>query len=258
MYLDYAKFMELTNVRRMGVAKCGSNGRPATKNGLNKITEPFFAMREQSDAEHVFGTMLLATLLSDYYPEQFPRADERDYLLTMLYHELGEVASGDVPDDGTRDNRSQDQKEFDFIRGFLTSHYPTTAGAEKLALYSAFLNKDSDIGRNAFLIDKVDAILFNLYLESCGRAGSINWRIKHFGSKPAKGRTLSDKECVEITGSDKPADVWLCALVYNSDAIKYPTFSIFKEIIQSAAFVVRGETMRWFDNFNYKKEIFTP
>ena len=259
LYLSYSTFMRLQNVRRMGVAKCGSNGRPSTKNGLKKITEPFFRNREQSDAEHVFGTVVLVSLLSDYYPDKFPKEDEIKYFSTMLFHELGEAEGGDIPDDGTRNNQNQDLEELAFVENFLTGCFPPKAKDEKLSLYCGFLEQNDNIGKNAFLIDKFEAILYNLFLEEERRAGSISWRTKHFGHKLPKGQTLSDDDCAKETGSDLPADNWLYALVTKTpEVMSYPAFEVFREIVQSAAFIVRGEEMDWFNAYRYKRNIYTP
>jgi len=258
LYEAYATFMSLANVRRMGFAKCGSNGRPLRRKGLNEITEPFFKMREQSDAEHTFGTMVLAFLLPIFYPDTFTKEDTLAYIATMLHHELGEVVCGDIPEDGTRINASQDKQELSFLKKFLSEYYPREAAEENLTLYRGFLDKNTEIGRNAFLIDKTDAVLYNLFLEQSGRPGSIKWRTEHFGCKTAEG-VIGDSECAEITKSDLPSDNWLCSLVSNTkEVLTYSDFVIFREIIQSAAYVVRGGEMDWLKSFHYESKKITP
>ena len=260
LYLLYVHFMKLCNVRRMGVAKCGSNGRPTTKRGLRKLVEPFFGKnREESDGEHVYGTVVLTSLLPDYYPDKFPKETEQKYFSTMLYHELGEGASGDIPADGTRDDEVQDQKELNYVKNLLDNYATDKARNEKMPLYRDFLEQKDVVGRNSFLIDKFEAILFNLFLEQQGRPGSISWRTKHFGQKLSKDQGLTDEEIAEITGSDLPADNWLCRLlITNPEVMSYPAFEVFREIVQSAAVIVRGEEMKWLNEYHYKKTYYTP
>ncbi len=258
-YQSYTDFMKLNEVRRIGVAKCGSNGRPTEKEELIRLTEAFFDNREESDGEHVFGVDTLVLLLPYYYPNEFPKENRDTYFVTMHFHELGEAKGGDVAADGTRDDEVQDQKERNYIVHLMDDHM-IEAKSEVLPLYDDFLEQKGTIGKNSFLIDKFEAILFNLYLESQGRAGSIAWRMENFFDHDLTDqRILNDKECAEITKSDLPADNWLCRLLITKPEVEsYPAFEVFRETVQSAAFAVRGKEMSWLDNFRYKREVYTP
>lgn len=238
---SYYTVMDQYRVRRMGVAECGSNGR--LLKFFTKI-EPFFKNREQSDAEHCFGAIFLAHYIINNYKIIDPEK-EVYVLIVLLLHELGEGKSGDVADDGRRDGIKKDKEEFEIVENFISTYFSEYATI-LMPFFKDFFDKSGEFGEFVHMIDKLEAVLFNLYLERNKRTGSIKWKLRRCKFLRIKG-PFRDPENVKITKSDRPADVWACgyASSVNKDKCVTASYHIFLEIMQSAAFCVRGEEMAW-------------
>ncbi len=239
VYLAYRTQTLLCNVQRTGVSLCGVNG-PAPD---IKTYTGFFENRMQSDAEHCNGMHILLSLIHDFYPEIIGPVMYSQYDFIIDVHELGELPTGDLPDDGSRDNEKKDREELEFIQNYLNSTYDEFTAKQKYSLVLDFVNKTTAFGGTAYFLDKFDAIFRNFVYEYEGRCG-------HLMTKEREGRlTEKDRHDIEICGTDTIADCWLCGLLCNPVVYNFPAaLRVFIEIAQSAAVVERGYEMDWIND----------
>lgn len=233
----FKAFAELIYVKRGGL--------PRFKNFENYDTSnPFFDERPQSDLEHCANGAFLVMLLKIFYGEEL-ELDDSEYSnvnFAVLTHELGEALHGDIPDDGTRDNQKVDKEEQDYTVDLLWKNLPADIRVKYIAIRVGFDERQDHCGQVSICVDKLEAILFNLFDEySTLNSGKIPEYHK-------KNMTEKDLESIKITGSNHPADMWFCGFI-ASPARNYPFFGTIVEIIQSAAYAVRGEIMGWVDDY---------
>lgn len=243
-YLAFRWQVLLCNIKRMGFALCGVND-PDGHEPAEVQKNPRFEYRAESDAEHCNGMYIILNLLYDFYPEIVGPTRFADLSFIISIHELGELPTGDIPDDGNRDEEAKDANEMEYIRNYLHLVYGEAGGEEKLKLYKQFVDKSTDLGMVARLIDKFSAIYRNFVYEYEGRPGSLAYR------KERGNLSLRDANNRECTGSDLCADNWLFGLLLNEDIANFKYTKYFVEIAQSAAAIEReGREMLWIkENF---------
>ena len=240
-----AKEGQTTTIR----SGCGLHGiYPYDKNHPHDFT------RSESDAEHVFGCIMLAMNVMEIFPYLIPVERRYEVIRCLAVHELGENDTGDVPDDGARDNAKKDADEYEYVRNYLSCWDITSAGAggdliypqcmksvsaqQILKVFREMQEKSTELGRFIYCVDKTEAILQNLIYETQGRTGSFEGKKKF-----VKEMSERDRMEVEATKSDKVADNWAYGFYDRCRNIEY--FDIFFSIIRAAAKDVRGEDFNW-------------
>ena len=245
-YQAYKELYKLRNVKRVGFILGNCYGEEEQK-ALQQKGGGFFNNRPQSDQEHCDGCKIIVMLLDMIYPEvMIPKPGEtlsygydrfRLLLRGASEHELGENATGDVASDGTRDEKKKDEEELWYVILWLYLCFDKKTAKLGVRLFKEMQEKSTDIGKLLFLIDKIDAVLYNLLLEEEGHTGYIT-------AKPYV--TELDRKAIEATGDDRNAGVWLYnTLATTPQLLDFELTPIFLEIVQSAALEVRGEEMDW-------------
>ena len=203
------------------------------------LGNPFDFARPESDLEHVGGVCYLVRFFNVFYPELIPDEMLSDFLLWAEFHEVGEIESGDKQDDGTRDEEAKDREEMEFLKK-ITEYFPTKTRKKVISLFEQFQKKDTDFGKMAFFIDKLEAVLSGLIYESQGRPGSYNNK-----REKIKKPSFNDRLNMEITGSTSIPDMWGCNIVLRARKYHFKHLSAFIEIMQAGAVDVRGKEMDW-------------
>ena len=152
-----------------------------------------------------------------------------------LCHDVGEVKSGDIPDDGSVLHSNKDEQErviFGEAMQFLPSSYYASAQTG----YWHFQNKDTHNGKAIYVLDKLEAVLTLLFYEKHGCVGMLTAKNK---------LTEADRYYVYMTESEKAADCWAVHLYAHirdlPRSIKNPAL----ELLDVAVRDVRGEPFRW-------------
>lgn len=240
IFLAYDERMQLCNVKRSGVDLTGVND-PGWLRPKDEPFVPFFTNREQSDAEHCFGMITLIYLISRFYPEIVGPSEFFNYISGAINHELGEIPTGDIPDDGSRNNELKDASEKAYIKQSLEATYGEDGAKADFILFLQLVSRGTDFGMTLYLFDKFEAVLRNLSFEKEGRPGSLIYKCKH------TGLGLKDSGDIDITNTDSIADNWLCGLLLNDDVRKFKFTKYFVGIVQAASLIVRGHRMAWID-----------
>lgn len=198
-----------------------------------------FYRRSESILEHQAKLAWLASAFISNFPAYF--GGERFYtvpfdiwmrITVALTHDVGEVEIGDILDDGNPDHDAKDEAELEAFRKILIAYSPT-AQYEVLQLFKAFQNKKSHEAMALAALDKAEAILTILLLESKGLWGRISAK-----AQPSE----LDLRFSKLTGSDLAADIWYMHMQERS-TVGFPPdiMEPVTTLLSIAARDVRGE-----------------
>lgn len=147
------------------------------------------AKRLESDADHIYQTMLLASVIT----REFEIDVDMGRLLEMLlFHEVGEIVYGDVAmvEDGYKEFKQHERvgakKVFDVLSDETSEYY--------YSLWKEMDEKSTPLGKLAYLIDKIDAVIkAGLYEEKFGIEGLFDEFYSHQKEKKNfEGSKLED------------------------------------------------------------------
>lgn len=199
--------------------------------------------RAESVTEHTLGTMTLIELMEIFYPDEgSPEIYARCKRL-MRFHDLGETAAGDTPDNGTRDKAATNLAECACLTKNIL-HLPDKARTDILRDFEIFNESPQKLAGEELkvhelckLADKTDAILRGLVYEQHLHCG-------HYANVPEGTGSKRESEYAKIMNSDKLVDIFLAGFI--KDYHQYSYFPIFLDIIRAAIIDVRS---KWYDNW---------
>lgn len=164
-----------------------------------------FYRRSESTLEHQAKTAWLASAFMSNFPDFFGieltfNFTMGDWLVitTALCHDVGETAIGDIPDDGNSLHDTKDEAEHAVFKDFIKA-YGYADQRRLLELFESFQKRDYNPARALYALDKVEAVLTLLLLESVGIKGSIEMK---------NNPTSRDSFFAKAIGSDLAADIW--------------------------------------------------
>lgn len=199
--------------------------------------------RAESVTEHTLGTMTLIELMEIFYPDEgSPEIYARCKRL-MRFHDLGETAAGDTPDNGTRDKAATNLAECACLTKNIL-HLPDKARTDILRDFEIFNESPQKLAGEELkvhelckLADKTDAILRGLVYEQHQHCG-------HYSNAPEGTGSKRESEYEKVMNSDKLVDIFLAGFI--KDYHQYSYFPIFLDIIRAAIIDVRS---KWYDNW---------
>ena len=216
--------------------------------GVAKITNDSldlnstFRRRSESILEHQAKVAWLATAFISNFPGYF--GEQNNFvsplniwflITTALCHDVGETASGDIPDDGNPLHDTKDGDELAVFKRFVSA-YAFNERRGLVELFEAFQDKTSRPGQALYALDKLDAVLTHMVLESHGVYGLISSK---------KNPTERDLQCAKQVGSDAAADVWGVQMFSKLEdfpaEVVQPAFTM----LSVASLDVRGEEFPW-------------
>ncbi len=189
LWRNYEKFTDLTYVMRGGFIVSKMYRKP---------TEEELHFRPESVAEH---SARVANLLSEimlYCPEAFSSYDKLAVMKVILDHDIGEIITGDIPDDGSPAHDAKAQTELDAIREFYAG-IPESAESLLLTYHQQFEDANTFLGQMLRMVDKVDAIGRLILYEKMGIYGNI------YDKEPP---SAMDVKFAEEIGTGNCTDVW--------------------------------------------------
>ena len=237
----YQLFASTSAVRRKGYELVGMTSM--TPNGVPEV-EDSFVIRGESDLEHQAKVAWLTSAFIGCYGNDFFQLYEPNSCAELwsvftvaLNHDIGEVATGDVPDDGSEAHDTKNEQErivFGNMLRYLPAEYSIPAQLD----YWAFQDLDGHNGRAIYALDKLEAVLTLLLYEKHGCRGMITAKVE-----PSE----ADKYYMRVTRSETAADCWaahLCAHIRKfPDSIKRPILAL----LDAAVLDVRGEPFLWWN-----------
>jgi len=235
----YQLFATTSAVRRKGIELVGMTA--PTPDGVPEPQDALY-LRGESDLEHQAKVAWLVAAFVGCYGNNFFQLYEPNssielwsVMMTALCHDVGEVAMGDVPDDGSEEHNAKLEKEravFGDMLRFLPADYSIPLQLD----YWFFQDLDGHNGRAIYALDKLEAILTLLYYEKHGCTGRISSKLEP---------TEADKYYMRVTRSDTAADCWaahMCAHIRKfPESIKCPVLAL----LDTAVLDVRGVPFSW-------------
>lgn len=199
--------------------------------------------RQESLSEHSLGTMTLLRLLSDFYPEIISGELLLRCLDFMRYHDLGETEYGDIPDNGRRDSRLADAREF-FSLARKLAFLPEYRRDQILRDFEIFnqspdqLNGIDQVFQSLCkLTDKSDAILRGLIYENKGHRGNL----RHV---PREIKTTGEQYYANIMQDSSLVAVFTASFIDKHHRSFF--FPVFFDILRASIIITRTE---WFRNW---------
>ena len=173
--------------------------------------------RGESDAEHAYGVAVLAVLLSRFIPNL--NIDLNDIFLA-LFHDTTENGTGDMPDDGNRDEEEKKRIEKTAYTQTVDLLPVDYSDLQKIK-FSYFQERLGFSGSLMFALDKMEAVLQCLIYESYGKKGDLAAK-----KNPSKRDLLHSR----LSGSNNMTEIWLYGLLLNTPHNEeiFPLFQIAK------------------------------
>lgn len=215
-----------TGFARLGIYPCAMDGRVEDR-------------RSESVMEHVGGTLILANAISMFCPELLTEMELLRCVRLLLCHEVGEAETGDIPDDGRRNELQKDQAELEAMTRYCRN-FSLSYEMEAVHDFIEFQNKSSPFAQVVYCIDKLEAVLQGLIYEQDGRGGDLS-------DNAAVVESLSeqDKLYMSRTGSMMLVDNWSA---HFFDLVRgFKCAPTFVKILQAAVEDVRGEWFAWYE-----------
>lgn len=192
-------------------------------------------VRFESVLEHSAGVAHLVEDMATWFPKLFPDVDMARKL--ALKHDIGELYTGDIADDGRPEHDQKERDEQAVFLEWLMNTQPEDTWEDTYQFYLEFQDKSTPRGQALYAADKLEAILQLLNYERCGWYGDVSLK-----NPP----TEQDLKSSEITGTFNPTDVW----AYHFKTIVWdqlnPEITLpFICVLDSAVTDVRGEWFPW-------------
>lgn len=243
IWKGYKFFAQGALVPRIGYELVGT---ASTTDPDESITDRF-RLRGESIMEHSAKVAYLCSAFMSHFPgifEDAPPFDdglrEHDAWLVStisLLHDVGEVAVGDIPDDGNPMHDIKDELERNTFDCCMAPAYPREEYLPLRVAYADF-QEHRGFGQVIFALDKLEAILCLVWLEQYEIYGSVY-------DKPTT--TAQDIHYASLTGTPCATDCWAA---HSKDRLRdLPpklTHHIF-ELLRVAVLDVRGEWFDWWD-----------
>lgn len=216
------------------------------------IAERFYR-RGESILEHTSKLAYLCSTFSSNFPggfnalnpftDRFYKSDSgiiEDWLIfaVALTHDIPEVFTGDIPDDGSRAHADKDEIERMLYEEKIAPAYSHEDYMLIREFFNSFQNHDTPAGRALYCLDKLEAVLQLLWLERYEAYGLITAKLSPTGQ---------DIHYMKLTGTPCATDCWAAHL---KDRIKdFPT-AITRHIygvLYVAVMDIRGEWFPWWN-----------
>lgn len=206
-----------------------------------------FYKRGESILEHQAKMAALYDLFISNFPGYFGGLSELTsnrgrftwfLSLVSLFHDVGELDIGDIPDDGSKDHAAKDESEFNTFSNFVELGF-VKADADPLKCYfSGFQEHRRDTGRALYALDKLEAVLTLAHLEMKGLSSNIDAR---------SDVTTQDLRYQKFASTSCILDCWAVHLKKSIDSfpdtIKEPVYAVLKAAMND----VRGKFFDWWE-----------
>ena len=195
---NYYTYCETSFCERGGTIACGV--LPSIKHKDDPFLynkKPEFVSEHQGRAAFLLGQILMN------YPELTDPRTWFSQLMLVLCHDVGEYKYGDLLDDGSGNGNKYFQEMKDEEAEIMTEffkNFPSRYSAEMLEMIKQFEDYTGGAPLLDKMVEKLDAVLFQLFLYTKSVVGNVNWKQPH-----PSGRDL---RYAKLVGSPRAIDVW--------------------------------------------------
>lgn len=243
IWRGYKYFAESAFIMRSGYRMMGmtESDLGVDEHGIAKT----FWRRGESVLEHSAKVAYLCSVFLKCFPSCFVSQEtglvemsftDWSLMTTALLHDAGEIAIGDIPDDGNALRATKDARERKFFEREVASVYPEMSMWLLMENYDSFQKKNTLAGWMLYALDKLEAVLYLLWLEQYEMYGLIT-------AKPLP--TMQDKDFMQMTGTPCATDCWAAHLKVHLKKAPREVRSRVYGVLRAAAIDVRGEMFEW-------------
>lgn len=197
IWQNYYTYCETSYVQRGGTIACGLLP-PLVLNG-----EFPYDKKPELVSEHQGRSAFLLGMILMNYPDLTDKEAWFLQLMFLLCHDVGEYKNGDILDDGTmngNDILEAKRQEEEAILDDFFCNFPERYSlqmAEIAPLFEGYVGGYPLLDK---LVEKLDAVLFQLFLYTKGIVGDVRRKSPH-----PSGRDL---RFAKLIGSTRAVDVW--------------------------------------------------
>lgn len=199
IWRNYYIYCESSYCMRGGTIACGVLPR------LKGFEDPssYYDKKPEFVSEHMGRSAFLLGQILMNYPDLTDKDTWFSQMMFLLCHDAGEYKNGDLLDDGSlKDSdeflRAKDEEMETLDEMFC--NFPSRYSMEMCNMLPKFEEYSGTHELLDKMVEKLDAVLFQLFLYSRGVVGNVKWK------KPyPSGRDL---RFADIVGSPRAVDVW--------------------------------------------------
>lgn len=172
----------------------------------------------------------------------------REIIEAVRRHDLPENITGDIPDNGERDEGLKSVFEHSYHKHFghyIVNPYSSEFNKKVNELLLQMEKKDTTLGRLLYSADKTAAIIIVLYYDSINKSPRLN-----LDNQLATSRDLAEMKLCDyrIRNSCRASEMWTIDFLKARELNKYDDYGFFTAIIVMYTLVVKGEWYNWRKN----------
>ncbi|MBQ3271394.1 HD domain-containing protein [Candidatus Saccharibacteria bacterium] len=194
---NYSMYCETSFIERGGTVACGVLPSLKTRDTFPYDKKPEFVSEHQGRAAFLLGQILMN------YPDL---TDQKTWFLQLMFvlcHDVGEIKNGDILDDGSvvddAELQAMRREEEELLDDFFCN-FPERYSLQMAEIAPLFEDYVGGYPLLDKMVEKLDAVLFQIFLYSKGVKGDVRRK------KPHPSRR--DMRFAEIIGSSSAIEVW--------------------------------------------------
>ena len=168
----------------------------------------------------------------------------REIMEAARMHDLPENVSGDVPDNGNRDNEAKDREEAEFYYNYTRSYTrgKTKFGDNVLSLLLQMRNPNSPTGRLLYMADKTAALLITLQYDEVSLPPTMD-----YNNPLASERDKKEMELCDYKENDKyrASEMWAIDYFKMRRISDQDDYGFFTAIVVMRTLEVNGKWYSW-------------
>lgn len=239
---DSAYFLNITHriieiAKNATILRCGNN--------IGHLTDLRTAF--ESDSAHTNLVRALVNYAFDFvygWGKDSPTYTRREVDEAVLIHDLPENDTGDMPDNGTRDEQQKLKKDSQYFDSFLGLYDSSEAKAcsHIKRLLKEMDEKSTEEGRIVYLADKTAAIIMMLCYDNLGL-----YPFARPGDKDVSDINRAEMKFCEIKYRDGflLSEVWTNDFLFARELTRYDDTGFFTALIIMSTLHVHGKWYEW-------------
>lgn len=235
-----AQIAESSFVPRSYIHYYGISEEPLTNESVSAHTNLVLALVEEA-LDYYYGANFGDP--GSKWPRTIDGYTRREILEAARLHDLPENASGDIPDNGNRDNAAKDREEANYFFDYTRS-YPkdkTKFADNVMSLLLQMRNQHSPTGRLLYMADKTAALLITLQYDEVSLPPTMEFDNPAASERDKKEMALCD---YKDGGRSRASEMWAIDFFKMRRISDQDDFGFFTAIIVMRTLEVNG---KWYD-----------
>ncbi|MBR3252468.1 HD domain-containing protein [Candidatus Saccharibacteria bacterium] len=178
------------------------------------------------------------------WPETADGYSYRDVMEVVRLHDIAENETGDLPDNGSRDEEEKDRQELRYLKEYLEvySEKDKDLRINILRLFREMQNQTSSTGKLLYLSDKVAALIITLCLDHLDHSPMI---LEDSPYASERDRAEMEKCDFAMGHAYKASEMWAIDFFQMRNIVKYDENFFFTALIVMSTLMVNGKWYSW-------------